>query len=211
VRAVPPRATNALAIGTLVVSGLLIATGLNDYAAIGAGFIPARVVGVAMPAGLPFVLPVWMTPLGATLVHASWVHLGMNLLMLVYCGREAEKAVGWRGIAVLYVVGAYVAAAGQWALSPYSVEPMVGASGAISALLAAYAMLFGQRRAKAIGPFSGKVVHMAWLAAAWVGVQALVGFAGLGGMRIAIGAHIGGFLAGLVLTKPLLHWRFKKR
>lgn len=209
-RAVPPRATNALAIGTLVISGLLIATGFENYGAIGAGFIPARMMGAELPPEVAFVVPAWLTPLSATLVHASWVHLGFNLLMLVYCGREAEKALGWRGIAVLYVVGAFAAAFGQWALAPYAVEPMIGASGAISAVLAAYALLFGQRRASAIGPIPAKVVHVVWLAAAWIGVQVLFGIAGLGGMRIAVGAHIGGFIAGLVLAKPLLLWRFRK-
>ncbi|RZM08071.1 MAG: rhomboid family intramembrane serine protease, partial [Sphingomonas sp.] len=47
------------------------------------------------------------------------------------------------------------------------------------------------------------------LAAAWIGIQLLMGIAGLGGLTIAIGAHIGGFLAGLVLARPLLAWRYR--
>jgi membrane associated rhomboid family serine protease len=50
-----------------------------------------------------------------------------------------------------------------------------------------------------------------WLAAAWIGVQLLTGLAGLGGgPLVAIGAHIGGFLAGLALARPLLLWRYRK-
>ena len=58
------------------------------------------------------------------------------------------------------------------------------------------------------------VVHVVWLAAAWIGIQLLMGLAGFGSSvgangPIAIGAHIGGFLAGLVLARPLLLWRYR--
>jgi membrane associated rhomboid family serine protease len=52
------------------------------------------------------------------------------------------------------------------------------------------------------------VLHVAWLAAAWIGLQIMVGYAfGSGGMAIAIWAHVGGFLAGLVLAVPMLRLR----
>ena len=56
------------------------------------------------------------------------------------------------------------------------------------------------------GPVPGRVVQLLWLAAAWIGIQLLVGAIGLGGAEIAVGAHIGGFIAGLALTRPLLRW-----
>ena len=87
---------------------------------------------------------------------------------------------------------------------------MIGASGALSAVVGAYALLFGQSRARAIGQFSAGVVHVVWLAAAWIGIQLMIGVAGLGGFgTIAIGAHIGGFLAGLAMARPLLLWRYR--
>jgi membrane associated rhomboid family serine protease len=185
-------------------------TGSLAYAAIGAGFIPARIDGVALPAGLSFAAPVWLTPLTATLIHGGWAHLAFNLLMFVFCGREAERAVGAGGIAILYLVGAYAAAATQWAFAPASAVPMIGASGAISAVVGAYAVLFGRRRAKRLGPIPAHIVHIVWLAAAWIGIQLLIGFAGMGGVTVAIGAHIGGFVAGLVLARPLLRWRYRR-
>jgi membrane associated rhomboid family serine protease len=195
---------------TLAVSALVILTGQLPLAAIVAGFVPLGWSGVvALPAGHPAMLPGWMTPLTATLIHAGWAHVALNLVMLVYCGRQAERAVGTAGIGILYLVGAFAAAAGQWALSPGSAVPMIGASGAISAIVAAYALLYGQRQAKRIGPIPAGVVHVAWLATAWVGIQALTGFAGLGAAPIAVGAHVGGFIAGLVLTRPLLMWRWR--
>lgn len=195
---------------TVLVSAALTLVGLGDRAAYVAGFIPAIASGMASAAPGVFLLPIWLTPLTATLVHGGLIHLGFNMLMLVYCGRMVERALALRGTVVLYLVGAYAGAAGQWLQNPIALNPMVGASGAISAFIAAYALLFSEQKVRAIGPFSSRVVRIAWLAAAWIGIQALTGLAGLaGGQPIAVGAHVGGFLAGLALSRPLLMWRFR--
>jgi membrane associated rhomboid family serine protease len=204
------RATTAIAILTIVVSGLITLTGLEQDASIVGGFIPVLASGATLPVDIGFVLPYWLTPLSATLIHAGFVHLALNLVMLVYCGQQTERAVGTRGIVILYLVGAYAAALGQWAQDPMSTAPMIGASGAISAVLGAYALLFGRSRARPLGPIPAGLVHVVWLAVAWIGIQLMIGVAGLGGAtRIAIGAHIGGFLAGLALARPLLLWRYR--
>ena len=88
---------------------------------------------------------------------------------------------------------------------------MVGASGAASAVVGAYSLLFGRSRAKAIGPIPAQAVHVLWLAVAWTGVNLLTAYAFMrGGVAVAAAAHIGGFLAGLALAKPLLLWRWRK-
>ena len=185
-------------------------SGQLDWAAIQLGFIPLRVTAASAPVEHIFWIPAWLTPLTATLVHGGIAHIAFNIVMLAYCGQAAEKVVGSVGIVVLYVVGAYFAAFGQWAMGPTLVLPMIGASGAISAVVGAYALLFGKRRAKAVGPVSGDLLHILWLAVAWVGIQLLIGFAGMGmGGNIAIGAHIGGFVVGLLLARPLLLWRYR--
>src|SRR3546814_8538969 len=75
-----------------------------------------------------------------------------------------------------------------------------------------YALLYSQNQVKAIGPLSAHAVRILWLAAAWTAIQFMIGIVGLGGIgRIAIGAHIGGFVAGLLLTRPLIHLRFRQR
>lgn len=176
-----------------------------------AGFIPLR-ARVEVPLyGLPFgLVPFFLTPLTATLLHGGWLHLGFNLLMLVYCGRQVETALGGLRLALLYVVGAYVAALAQLLIDPASPTPMIGASGAISAVLGTYAMLFGRGRVKAFGPVPGTVVRAVWLAVAWTVLQWGIGIAaGPGPFSIATAAHIGGFVAGLVLTWPLLEWRYR--
>lgn len=197
-------ATAALALATLVASVLIILSGTLDQASIQAGFVPLR-VGMAAPG---FALPWVLTPLTATLVHGGWTHLLFNLVMLGFCGREAERALGARGLVVLYVVGAFVSAAGQWVADPASPVPMIGASGAISAVVGAYALLFGRRRAGSWGPIPAGVAQVLWLSAGWIGVQLLIGATEPEGQTIAIAAHITGFLGGLALARPLLLWRW---
>lgn len=202
-------ATAVLAVTTIVVSALLTLAGVENHAAVVAGFIPALASGAVLPPGIGPAVPWWLTPLSATLVHGGLFHLGFNMVMLVYCGRQVERALGSVGVVILYLIGAYAAAAGQWLPDPHATAPMIGASGAISALIAAYALFYGQRRPSALGPIPAGVVHVAWLAAAWIGINLLMGVAGLGGMTIAVGAHIGGFLAGLALARPLLLLRYR--
>lgn len=204
-------ATIVFALASTIVSALLFLTGFEQLGIFAGGVIPARLSGLAdLPAAVT-VVPVWLTPLTATLVHAGWAHLAFNMVSLLYTGTQSERALGSPGLVVLYVVGAIAAGLAQWLAAPDSMAPMVGASGAISAVIAAYALLYGnQRTARAIGPFSARVVHIAWLAAAWIGINLLFGFVGSqSGMPIAVAAHIGGFLAGLALARPLLLWRWR--
>jgi membrane associated rhomboid family serine protease len=88
---------------------------------------------------------------------------------------------------------------------------MIGASGAISAVLAVYALLFSRNEVRAIGPIPAHWVRALWLAAGWTGVQWLLGFAtSRGSYQIATAAHVGGFLVGLAMARPLLAWRYRR-
>ncbi len=194
--------------------------GETDRAALLVGFVPQRIMGLAslnIDVDVPW-LPVWITPLTATLVHADWMHLVFNILMLLFCGRYVEQLLGSSRTVIIYFVAAYAAACGQWISTiiagpaPDTIVPMIGASGAVSGLLGTYSLIYSQRSVKPIGPVPEHVVRLVWLALAWTGIQLLVAFAGgysdlFGG--VAIGAHIGGFLAGLLLTRPLLARRFR--
>ena len=206
--------TNGIAAISFAVFLILYLTGHIDNAAVLGGFIPARVGDAYLLAGLAAV-PWWLTPLTCTLIHAGWLHVGFNMLMLVFCGRHVEHVLGKGPTLLLYGVGAYAACGAQWLIDPGSTGPMVGASGAISAVVATYALLYSQQQVRRIGPFSANIVRLAWLAGGWIALQLMIGFATAGGMgdlgQIAVAAHIGGFLAGLALTRPLLRWRFRKR
>ncbi|MFD1611218.1 rhomboid family intramembrane serine protease [Sphingomonas tabacisoli] len=201
------RVTQAIAALTAVAFFLLWVAGWLDYASLAGGFIPARATGLLNVGGA---LPVWLTPLSATLIHAGLLHLAMNMLMFIYVGRYVESVIGGWASVVLYVAGAYAAALLHWAIDPSQTAPMVGASGAISATFGAYAVFFGRDRTKGIGPLSGYAVRILWLASAWIFVQSLIGLAAFGGGNVAIFAHIGGFIIGLALARPMLLWRYRK-
>ncbi len=200
-----PVATYAIATATtLAFFGALIAD-WQGFVALAGGFIPARMAGYV---DLPGAVPAWATPLSATLIHGGFLHLGFNLLMLVYCGRFVELALGWARTAALYGAGAYVSAAAQFVLDPASADTMIGASGAISALVGAYALLFAQRRPADWRGIPGSVLHIVWLGLAWTAIQLVFAYSmARDGTPIAIGAHIGGFIFGSVAAIPLLRWR----
>jgi membrane associated rhomboid family serine protease len=181
--------------------------GYEQAVALWGGFIPARLWGAT--SSLPLA-PLALTPLTATLVHAGFIHLFFNMLMLLFCGRPVETILGTRGLLILYVLGAYAATATHYLSGPHQAVPMVGASGAISAVLGAYAMLFGKNKVKLKNPLAATVVHALWLFVAWTALQLLVGVTfEVDGARIAVAAHIGGFLAGLLLARPLLLLRWR--
>jgi membrane associated rhomboid family serine protease len=163
-------------------------------------------------------LPLWLTPLTATLIHGGLVHLGFNLLILVFCGRRVENVLGPVSLAILYLLGAYAAAAAQYLVDPNSPMPMIGASGAISAVLGAYAMLFGRNRVSAVTGRLAVWLNALWLMVTWVILQVAVGIASAQGafsfdgkgMAIASAAHIGGFIIGVILANPLFRFRWRK-
>lgn len=192
-----------LAALTAALWALVEFSGLSWGAALFAGFTPALASGTAV---LPGAVPAIVAPLTATLVHAGLLHVGFNVLMLVVTGRAVEPVLGIGRFLLLYVAGAYAAAVAQWAMEPTSAIPMVGASGAISALVAAFALMFGRNRVRHPDPRVARLLGVLWLAAGWIGLQVLFGWfaAASTGVSIATAAHVGGFVAGLVLTPLLL-------
>ena len=200
------RFTLFVTLATAAVYVLLATLGWDAWAAVWGGFIPARLSF----GGDEMLAPFWITPLTAAFLHANLLHLFFNLLILVFCGRPTEAVVGTPGMVVLYVLGAYAAAAAQYAAGPTSAVPMIGASGAISAVLGAYAILFGRNKVKVSNPQLAMLLNALWLMAAWVVLQLIVGFTfASAGMGIAIAAHIGGFAVGLILANPLLLFRYR--
>jgi membrane associated rhomboid family serine protease len=204
-------ATNIL-LGLMTGVFLLIwLAGWETQAVARAALFPIRFLdGDAAFAAFTPLVPVWFTPISSAFLHSGFLHLIFNGLMLFFCGRYVEHVLGWRLFLLLFVLGCYGASAAEILFSTYADYPVVGASGGISAFLAAYAMLYSRNDIKAIGPISGHIIRMVWLMLAWIGIQlaiAVIGATSLG--IIAIYAHIGGFAVGLLATKPLLRWRFR--
>ena len=203
------RVTLALTVVTTVVWLVVSMLNLTEWAIIWGGFVPAR-FSLANDGS---VAPLFLTPLTAAFLHANFIHLAFNLLILVFCGRPTEAVLGPVSFSLLYLLGAYAAAAAHYLIEPSSFMPMIGASGAISAVLGAYAILFGRNKVRVANPKLAVLLNALWLMAAWIVLQLIVvftfaGFSG-GTLQIAIGAHIGGFILGVALANPLLLLRYR--
>lgn len=204
---VPRTATVAITALTALAWLIAAVAGNSDTASMALGFIPARFSGVleVYPS-----VPAFLTPLTATLVHSGLIHLGFNLLIFVWCGAQVERVLGRFGLIALYIVGAYASALAQWGVDPISRVPMIGASGAISAVLGAYALSFGRAKAFTNNLRINRWINVVWLMVAWVVLQMMMGWLGnQQGYLLATPAHVGGFAAGLLLQRPLLLWRYR--
>jgi membrane associated rhomboid family serine protease len=178
-----------------------------DEAALRLGFIPARLTG-----GIeyPGIVPAILTPLSATIAHGGALHLLINLIMLAWCGTWVERGLGARALLILYALGAFAAALAQWAVDPNSMIPMIGASGAISAVVGAFALSYGKPKRLVASPKLNRAINALWLLLAWVVLQLMTGYAaGMQGVLLATPAHVGGFILGMALQRPLLLWRYR--
>lgn len=149
------------------------------------------------------------TPITSMFIHGSWMHLIGNALFLWVFGNNIEDSMGRLRYPVFYLLCGLAAAATQIAIEPASPVPMVGASGAISGVLGAYLVLYPRVRVNMLFIFIIiiRVIPLpAWAVLLWwFGLQVLSGVPRLGGAvqeGVAVWAHIGGFVAGMLLVKP---------
>lgn len=203
--------TKTIAAINIVVAVIMLIPGLYEPLTIAGALIPARFsMDDAVFGDVGYMLPAWLTPISSAFLHGGILHVALNMLMLLMVGANLERVLGSKGIAIIYAAGIFAAALTQFASDPQSAVPVVGASGAISALFASHMQLFPRNRPKAWGAVSGKLIHSLQLLAAWIAFNLMMGFVGPGiGVNIAIWAHIGGFIVGLLLTWPLLNWRYR--
>ena len=203
----PRSATVIIAAVTVAVSAVAILWNIA-VAATFWGFTPA-LVGVNSTHELA--IPWWLTPFTSALLHGNWLHLIVNMAVLLFVGSQVERVIGGSAMLFAYIVGALVACAAQYAVEPMSIIPMIGASGAISALFGLYALFFGRPKQVTRNMRANRWIHVLWLLATWVLLQWAAGFvAGGQGILLATPAHIGGFIAGILLQRPLLLWRYRK-
>jgi membrane associated rhomboid family serine protease len=152
--------------------------------------------------------PIWLTLFTSMFMHGGWTHIGGNMLFLFIFGDNVERLLGSLLYLALYLVCGVVADLAQILSSPESVIPSLGASGAISGLLAAYVLFFPQNPVRVLLTF-GYFFRVTRVPAIFmIGVWILVQFvSGIGSIAVseqtggvAYWAHIGGFLAGLVIA-----------
>jgi membrane associated rhomboid family serine protease len=171
------------------------------------GVIPAVLLGdTVLPAELAWVPP-GATMLTSMFLHGGVMHLLGNMLYLWVFGNNVEDAMGRLRFIVFYVVCGIAAVFAQALPDTRSEIPMIGASGAISGVLGAYLLLYPRAKVLLGLPLGFLIVRIGyfpafWVLGSWFGLQLLLGYlAGpdaQGG--VAFGAHIGGFIAGLLLV-----------
>jgi len=202
---------------TALVGAVILITGHLQEAAVLGGFIPARAGAELFTPGTPAV-PALLTPLTTLFIHVSALQIFFNVLILVITGQKTEQVIGWPQFLLLYAIGAFASAGVYYLLTPDALWPLLGMNGALSAVLGACALLYGQPRNAAIGPFSARTVHVAWLAAAWAVICILTGLlqpapqgvSTFGLLAWSAAAPIGGFIAGLAAARPLFMWHWRK-
>ena len=146
---------------------------------------------------------VWLTPITAMFLHGSLLHLAGNLLYLWIFGRQIEDLLGRVRFLVFYAACGLAAAAIHVGSDPTSWLPTVGASGAISGLLGAYAVSYPTGRLRLLWP-RVRVPAIAFLTL-WIALQVVSGL-GQGaahGGGTAWWAHVGGFAAGVALARSM--------
>ena len=140
-------------------------------------------------------------------LHGSWMHLLGNMWFLWLFGNNVEDSMGRLRFVVFYLICGLAAALGQVITSPNSAIPMVGASGAISGVMGGYLVLYPRVRVftlVTLGFFFTSIALPAWVMLGyWFLIQFVSGFVSFGGDKggVAFWAHVGGFVAGLVLVK----------
>ncbi|MCE5323668.1 rhomboid family intramembrane serine protease [bacterium] len=149
--------------------------------------------------------PRWLTIFSSMFMHGSLVHIGGNMLYLWIFGNNIEDSLGHGRFIFFYLVCGLAAAVGQVILNISSTVPMVGASGAIAGVLGAYLILYPRQDIRTLvflGFFWTFIeVPALFVLGVWFATQ-LFGLAGSGGMvggGVAYGAHVGGFIAGVIL------------
>ena len=154
------------------------------------------------------VVPPWGTVLTSMFIHGGFLHLIGNMLYLFVFGDNVEDRLGHLPFLIFYLLAGALAALTQVFINPASATPLVGASGAIAGVLGGYLVLFPHARVRTL-LFLGPFITMPRLPALlligfWIVLQFFNGVASLGVRTaetggVAYWAHIGGFVAGLVL------------
>ncbi|MGC6484366.1 MAG: rhomboid family intramembrane serine protease [Candidatus Puniceispirillales bacterium] len=167
--------------------------------------IPALVSGdTSLPVEIAVVPPV-LTLLTSTFLHGGWLHLGGNMLYLWIFGDNVEDRMGPVRFTIFYVLCGIAASLAHVAVNPQDPTPLVGASGAIAGVLAAYLLMFPRAKVRVLMVI---IIFIRWIylpafvvLGAWLLLQV---FAAPGSLDqqggTAYFAHLGGFVAGLVLT-----------
>jgi len=210
----------ATIIGLNILSWLMVQGAGSDLAlaksVCNLGLIPGELTGL-LPPGRRFPLGPGLACvtdpgrqashlLTSMFLHGGWMHLIGNMWFLWIFGNNVEDSMGRLRFIAFYLLTGLAAALGQVITNPDSIIPMVGASGAISGVMGAYLVLYPRVKVYALVPifiFFTSIALPAWVMLGyWFVLQLVSGLFSSGDMGgVAFWAHIGGFVAGVVLIK----------
>lgn len=189
-----------------------------DNLFLSAGVVPVEYtrgleVGPPPPLGLT-----WITLFTSMFLHGGFLHIASNMLYLFIFGDNVEDRLGHLRFLIFYLACGVIAGLTHIVINSGSDVPSVGASGAIAGVLAGYLRLFPHARVRTL-IFVGPIVFVPRIAAAfliifWFVTQLFAGITSLGPTTeqtsgVAVWAHIGGFIAGLILVQLLRRPREK--
>jgi membrane associated rhomboid family serine protease len=173
------------------------------------GMVPARETALLLHE--PTALSGWLLPIATSMfLHGGWAHLVGNMLFLWVFGRALEPTIGSRRFLLVYLLGGLAASQIQFVVAPLSQIPMIGASGAVAAVLGAHLFLFPRASVTVLFPilifplffevpavlFLGIwFLEQIWAGTLW-SLSPLAAQAG----GVAWWAHVGGFIAGFALV-----------
>lgn len=152
---------------------------------------------------------IWLSALASMFFHGGFLHLAGNMLFLWIFGNNIEDRMGLVGFSLFYVLAGFLALGAQILAGPNDTTPIVGASGAIAGVLGSYLVLYPHAKVRTLIMFF--VITIVELPAvmvlgAWFVLQLFQGVGpGAGsGAGVAYWAHIGGFVAGVVLVRAFV-------
>jgi membrane associated rhomboid family serine protease len=213
VRIIPFVTYGLIALNVLVFA-LLQGFGTNDAFTYAFSLVPQEIttgkdlmgiirVGDGAVEHQPALLGVYFNFLSSMFMHGDFMHIIGNMLFLWIFADNIENRIGHLRFIIFYLICGFAAALGQIFMNTNSIIPMLGASGAISGVLGGYLLLFPNKQVRAIMfNFMFTTIPAFIALGLWIGFQLIQGYLSSnaeGG--VAYAAHIGGFVAGLVLIK----------
>ncbi len=184
--------------------------GSNEHFTYAYSTVPAEILtgkDIATNGLQPTPVPVYFTLITSMFMHGGWAHLGGNMLFLWVFGDNIENRVGHTRYLIFYLLCGIIASLSHVFVSgANSLIPSLGASGAISGVLGAYLLLYPKRKVRVFMGRGLTEVPAFVTLGIWIVLQVISGLGMLGGNGtegggVAYAAHVGGFLAGLLLIK----------
>lgn len=170
--------------------------------ATGYGIVPVELLNVADTSVFHNPIPEPLTLITYQFLHGGWMHLLSNMAFLWVFADNIEDAFGHFGFLLFYLLCGIAAGLLHTVMQPDSGAPLIGASGAVSGVLAAYLLLYPKARVWILLFMRIPLpISAFWALSGWFALQLLSIFiSSEDELQVAWWAHIGGFLAGLILT-----------